>query len=210
MRLMIATLVLSSCAAAPTPAASPGPRGLHANEHLDAARTQDDMATQSTRLPDDSGPGGMGLHWVRAWDTGAEHDRLARIHRGKAAQLEAAYAEACGDRPLDVVSISPLQRFAIGGWNTAMGVSLFLSSTAGDPDRLLADLKCHRAWMMLAPAGMETCPLDLPGLVLEAKSDIDGISVALTVRDPKLVPELQRRAAHDLEMGATLQARRAR
>jgi hypothetical protein len=168
------------------------------------------MATQATRWPDDSGPGAMGLHWVRAWDTGAEHERIARIHRSKAAQLEAAYAEACGDRPLELVSISPLQRYAIGGWNTATGVELFLSSTAGEPDRLLADLKCHRAWMMLAPAGMETCPLDLPGLVLDAKGDTDGISVALSVRDPKLVPELQRRAAHDLEMGATLQAQHTR
>ena len=210
MRLMIATLVVTSCATAPTPVAQPGARGLHANEHLDVARTQDDIGTQATRLRDDSGPGGMGLHWVRAWDTGAEHDRIARIHRSQAAQLEAAYAEACGDRPLGAVSISPLQRFAIGGWNTATGVSIFLSSTAGDPDRLLADLKCHRAWMMLAPAGMETCPLDLPGLVLDAKGDTDGISVSLTVRDLKLVPELQRRAAHDLEMGVTLKARRAR
>lgn len=210
MRLMIATLVLTSCATAPTPAPEPGPRGLHANEHGDVARTHDDMATEATRVPDDSGPGGMSLHWVRAWDTGTEHERIARMHRSKAAQLEAAYAEACGDRPLGVVSISPLQRYAIGGWNTATGVKLFLSSTAGDPDRLLADLKCHRAWMMLAPAGMETCPLDLPGLVLDAKGDTDGISVSLTVRDPKLLPELQRRAAHDLEMGATLQAQRAR
>ena len=206
---MIATLLLTSCATAPTPAPKPGPRGLHANEHLDVARTHEDMATQATRWPGDAGPGGMSLHWVRAWDTGAEHERIARVHRTKAAQLEAAYAEACADHPLDAVSISPLQRFAIGGWNTATGVELFLSSTAGDPDHLLADLKCHRAWMMLAPANMETCPLDLPGLVLEAKGDTDGISVSLSVRDPKLVPELQRRAAHDLEMGATLQAQRA-
>jgi hypothetical protein len=201
MRLTIASLVLTSCATATTSAPKPGPRGLHANEHLEVARTHDDMATEATRFPDDTGPGGMSLHWVRAWDTGAEHERLARIHRSNASQLEVAYAEACGDRPLDLVSISPLQRYAIGGWNTATGVELFLSATAGDPDRLLADLKCHRAWMMLAPAGMETCPLDLEGLVLNAKGDTEGISVSLTVRDSKLVPELQRRAAHDLEMG---------
>jgi hypothetical protein len=209
MRLLIATMLLTSCAAAPLPAAKPGPRGLHANGHLDVARTHEDLATQATGWPADAGPGGMTTHWARAWDTGAEHERIARVHRSNAAQLEAAYAEACGDRPLDIVSISPLQRYAIGGWNTPTGVELFLSSTAGDPDRLLADLKCHRAWMMLAPAAMEDCPLDLPGLVLDAHGDIDGISVALTVRDPKLVPELQRRAAHDLEMGATLQARHA-
>lgn len=210
MRLSIATLLLTSCATAPTPAPQPGPRGLHANEHLDVARTHEDVATQAKNWPDDSGPGGISLHWARAWDTGAEHERIARVHRSEAAQLEAAYVEACGDRPLDVVSISPLQRYAIGGTNTATGVELLLSPTAGDPDRLLADMKCHRAWMMLAPANMEMCPLDLPGLVVNARSDENGIFVLLGVRNPKLLPELQRRAAHDLEAGAALQANPAR
>lgn len=199
MRLPLLVLALSSCATAPTPAAKPGPRGLHANEHLDVAKSHEDLATQATRWPDDSGPGGMSLHWVRAWDTGAEHERIARIHRSKAAQLEAAYAEACGDRPISVVSVSPLQRYGISATNTATGVELLLSPQAGGPDRLLADMKCHRAWMMLAPANMEACPLDLPGLVVDAHDAGDTISVTLSVRDAQLVPDLQRRAAHDLE-----------
>jgi len=210
MRSLIATVLMSACATAPTPAPKPGPRGLHANEHLDVAKSQEDLASQATRYPGDTGPGGISLHWARAWDTGAEHERLAQIHRSKAEQLEAAYTEACGDRPLAVVSISPLQRYAVGAWNTATGTTMVLASTVVDPDRLLADMKCHRAWMMLAPANMETCPLDLPGLVLDATRDADGVTISLSVRDPNLVPELQRRAAHDLEMGATLQARPAR
>jgi len=211
MRIMAALVLLSSCATTPLPAAKPGPRGLHANEHLNVARSHEEVANQATRWPDDSSPGsgGAGLRWVRAWDTTEEHRRIAEIHRSKAAQIEAAYVEACGDRPLETVSISPLQRFAIGSWNTTSGVILYLSPTAGDPDRLLADLKCHRAWMMLAPAGMEACPLDLPGLALDARGDANGITVSLIVRDPALVPELQRRAAHDLEVGASLQSGRS-
>lgn len=209
MRTLISTLLLASCATAPTPAAKPGPRGLHANEHLDVAKTHEDLSSQATRWPDDSGPGGMSLHWVRAWDTGAEHERIARMHRSKAAQLEAAYQEACGERPLSEVSISPLQRYSISGANTAAGVDILLSTTAGEPDHLLAEMKCHRAWMMLAPANMEACPLDLPGLLVEARGSADGIMVSLSVRDPKLVSELQRRAAHDLEAGAALQGRPA-
>ncbi|CAN5893628.1 hypothetical protein BH11MYX3_BH11MYX3_12000 [soil metagenome] len=79
------------------------------------------------------------------------------------------------------------------------GVILYLAPTAGDPDRLLADMKCHRAWMRLAPVGMEDCPLDLPGIALDARGDRDGVTVSIVVRNPTLVSELQRRAAHELE-----------
>jgi len=71
-------------------------------------------------------------------------------------------------------------------------------------------MKCHRAAMMLAPSGMEDCPLDLPNVVLDARGDTDGITVSITVRDPKLVPELQRRAAHDLEAAVQLHGKTKR
>ena len=98
------------------------------------------------------------------------------------------------------VATSPLVRYGIGGWPTATGVIVYLSPTAGTPDELLAALKCHRAYMMLAPTGMDDCPLDLPGLEVDARGDAEGVTLAMTVKDTKLVPELQRRAAHDLEM----------
>lgn len=206
MRLVISSVCLVACATTPAPPPKGGPRGLHASEHLDAARRYDESSRQSG-WPDDPGPGpsGAGIRWVRSWDTSVEHERLAKLHRGKAAELQAAYTEACGERPLEQLSISPLQRFGVGGWNTTTGVILYLTPKAGDPDRLLADLKCHRAWMMLAPAAMEDCPLDLPGLALDARGDTDGITVSLIVRDPSLVAELQRRAAHDLEAGQQIQ-----
>jgi hypothetical protein len=74
-----------------------------------------------------------------------------------------------------------------------------LASQAGPPDRLMAAMHCHRAWMMLGEAGMEDCPLDLDGLAIETYGDETGISVEITVRNRALVPELQRRAAKDLE-----------
>ena len=119
-----------------------------------------------------------------------------------------AYSEACGDRPLNQVAISPLTRYGLGGWNTSTGVILYLSADAGPADRLLADLRCHRAWMMLTESGMDDCPLDLPGIALDAHGEGENalITVAITVADPQLVEELHRRAAHEMEAGARLRA----
>ena len=152
-------------------------------------------------------PGGYGVDqplampWFRSWDTAAEHTQLAAIHRSKAAALEAAYEEACGSKPVEEVSVSPLVRYGVGGWPTANGVIVYLSPKAGSPDELLAAMKCHRAFMMLAPSDMDDCPLDLPGLALDARGDAEGITVSMSVKDTALLPELKRRAAHDLEVG---------
>jgi hypothetical protein len=203
----ILVLLLSACAATPKPAAKGGPRGLHADEHLDLAREYDEQAMQSSRWPEvSSSPGAVGIPWTRSWTASDEHQRAAAAHRGRADALHLAYDEACGDRPLAKVSISPLQRFGIGGWNTQTGVILYLSPAAGTPDRLIADMKCHRAWMMLTETGMDDCPLDLPGIKLDARGDAEGITVSLSVSDPALVSELQRRAAHDLETSARQRA----
>jgi hypothetical protein len=78
------------------------------------------------------------------------------------------------------------------------------SKAAAREAELLADMKCHRAWMMIAPANMEACPLDLPGIVLDAHGDTNGITVSIVVRDPKLVNELHARATRNLEAGAQL------
>lgn len=166
------------------------------------------MARQSTwpeLRPDGAGrmPNPAGGVWFRSWDTEADHDRVAAYHRTQAAELEAEYEEACGARSQEQVARSPLQPYLVGGWPTATGIIMYLSPDAGSADQLLADLKCHRAWMMLAPApDMDACPLDLPGLALDARGDREGITVSIVVRDPKLVDELHRRAAHELEVSA--------
>jgi hypothetical protein len=205
------------CATAPPPEPrGGGPRGLRASEHLDAARQHDSSARERGSWPDTrgAGPGDMrqpvALPWYRSWDTAAEHEKLAVTHRAKAAEIQAQFDALCGDLPEGAGAVSPLEAYSIGGWNTATGVIVYLAPEAGPPDELLARMKCHRAAMMLAPSGMENCPLDLPGIALDARGDGGGITVSIVVRDPSLVPELQRRAAHDLEAAAQLRARQAR
>lgn len=200
-------LCLVAACAAPIASEKPGPRGLRADQHLGIASREDDRAEDLTRWPDARpGPDGTNMDqeraagtWFGTWDTAAEHRRLAQIHRSAAAQLQADYEEACGEMPAEIVSISPLQRYAVGGGPTTNGTLALLSPDAGPPDRLLAMMRCHRAWMMLSPTRMDDCPLDLPGLQVSARGDTSGIELTITVNDPALVEELRRRAAHDLE-----------
>ncbi|MEO8548623.1 MAG: hypothetical protein ABI678_01570 [Kofleriaceae bacterium] len=198
-------VLLTACSAA-TAEQSAGPRGPHADEHLAIAEREDARAADLAHWPDARpdapnsaamrlGPGA----WNGTWDTTAEHRRNARYHRTAAAQIEAEYEAACGDTPGAVASVSPLERYGIGGSATSDGTLVLLGPDAGPPERLLAELRCHRAWMMLGRTQMDDCPLDLPGLHVDAQGDANQIELTLSIDDKKLVPELQRRAAHDLE-----------
>ena len=211
MRILTIPLLVAACATTgTTTTAVPkgGPRGLRVSEHLDLARQEDADASERSRWPETQMivPGGEDrgdrvavMPWYRSWNTSTEPEHLAAVHRSKAAELEAEVHDACGDRPVEEVSVSPLVRYGNGGWATANGAIVYLSPKAGTPDQLLAAMRCHRAFMMIAPSDMDDCPLDLPGLELDARGDTDGITVSLTVKDPALVPELKRRVAHDLE-----------
>jgi hypothetical protein len=192
-------LILAACATTAAPRSSTGPRGLRADEHLAAARQHDELA-QRAAAPVAYTPGVPATPWFFSWDTSADHERLAATHRSQALALEAAYQEACGDRPHAQLSLSPLARHAVGMWKTSAGVIIYLSADAGTAEHLLADLKCHRAWMMLQASGMEECPLDLPGLILDARGDRENITLSIVVRDAALVDELHRRAARELEL----------
>lgn len=199
-------ILVAACATTQPPPPTGGPRGLRASEHRDVARQHENTAKEDSRWPDTFAArtaSGHNIAWFRSWDSAAEQERLAEIHRTKALQLQAAYEEACRDRPADRTAVSPLQRYGIGGWNTATGVIIYLTPTTS-PDELLAELRCHRAWMMLAPSGMDDCPLDLPGLAFDARGDDEGVTLSIIVRDAALVDELHRRAAHDLEAAAKL------
>ncbi|HET7503500.1 MAG TPA: hypothetical protein VFK02_20905 [Kofleriaceae bacterium] len=203
----------TGCATTPPPEPRGGPRGLRATEHLDAARQHDSAARERETWPETRGTGPGDLRqpvpmpWYRSWDTAQEHERLARTHRAQAAEIQAAYDELCGNVPASQVSVSPLEAYGIGGWNTTTGVIMYLAPDAGAPDQLLARMKCHRIAMMLAPMDMEDCPLDLPDIALDARGDATGITVSIVIRDPNLVTELQRRAAHDLEAAAQLRGK---
>ena len=197
---------LGACATTPAPRQpQAGPRGLRANEHLDVARDYEERALERAHPPEEQAtPGSVGSPWMRRWDTGNDDEQIAAIHRSRAAELQAEFEQACGSRPLAEISISPLQRYSIGVTRTASGATFLLAPAAGPPDRLMADIRCHRAWMMLSPSNMEDCPLDLPGLQIDAHGDADSITVSLAVRDPSLVAELQRRSAHDVEASLQL------
>ncbi len=208
MRLL--PLLLTACATTALPPPSQpagGPRGLRASEHREVAHDQDELAREqrsfpvrSQLVPGDPTTGPRPMPWFRSWDPAADHERRARVHRSEAAALEADHADACGARELSQVVTSPLTRHRMGGWNTSAGVVVYLRPQAGTADTLLADLRCHRAWMMLAPTGtMDDCPLDLPGVRVDARGDEGSITLVISVADPKLVPELQRRVAKQAE-----------
>jgi len=214
MRIVILSILGASCATTPTTLSQKGgPRGLRASEHMQEAAQQDARAEHDSASAESSMIGvaatgardqPMAMPWYRSWNAGADHARLAAIQRSEAAQLEVDYDDACRGLAGKQPSISPLGRFAVGGWPTANGVIVYLSPMAGSPDLLLAMMKCHRAFMMLAPANMDDCPLDIAGLVLDARGTADGITVSLSVNDPALVPELKRRATHELESSRQL------
>jgi hypothetical protein len=178
---------------------------MRADQHLDEAREHERRAKELSRWPE-TRPGGIGAFddsgsglWYRRWDTTAEEAKQAESHRSAAADLHAKYDEACGDTSAGRVAVSPLQRYGVGGTNIDDGVLVFMRPDAGTPDSLLKELRCHRAWMMLGEAGMEECPLDLAGIQIVAHGDPNGISVQITAKDPRVVVELQRRAARELE-----------
>ena len=203
MRTHLLLLLVAACSSTPPPE-HPGSRGARADDHLAAADAHADRANQLAMWPDQRPGDGSPTtntpgRWYRTWDTAREQRRFAQEHRAQAAQITAAYEEACGNRPTSEVSISPLQRYGIGGAPTTTGAMIFLSPDAGTADGLLADLRCHRAWMMLGRSDMDSCPLDLAGIKVEAHGDTTGITVEISIDDPKLVPELQRRAAVELE-----------
>jgi hypothetical protein len=196
-----AIALLAACATTPAPPPKGGPRGLRASEHMDVARQHADIARHAPQWPEPrfDAPNTATVPWHRSWDSGAEHERIATAHRDQAVALEAEFDEACAGREPDEIRTSPLARYALGGSPTQTGAILFLSPGAGPPEHLLADIRCHRAWMMLAPSrNMDDCPLDLPGITLDASGDTDGIVVTITTRDN--VDELQRRVARELEL----------
>ncbi|HET9627672.1 MAG TPA: hypothetical protein VFP84_40220 [Kofleriaceae bacterium] len=203
-RSSILALVLVAACGASTASEQPGPRGLRADQHLAVASREEDRADEITHWPDArSDARGVADQrligtWFGTWDTAAEHRRLALVHRDLAAQLEAEYEQACGDTPGAIASVSPLQRYGIGGSDVEGGVLVLLSNDAGTPDQLLAQMRCHRAWMMLGRTDMDDCPLDLSGLQISARGDASGIALTITVPAAQ-TDELRRRTAHDLE-----------
>ncbi len=216
-RSVLAVVATAAGCSSPSTVATPhgGPRGLHASEHLNVAHEHDELARHDPNSPEvrERQPGSLdystaGVPWVRSWDIKEDHERMARIHRSEAATIQAEFDEACGQRSVAEIAVSPLVRYGVGGTNTANGVIVYLTATGGSPDALVAEMRCHRAWMLLAPAAnMDDCPLDLPDIKVDAHGDAEGIALTIIETRPSLVIELQRRAAHELEAAAQTRGR---
>jgi len=177
---------------------------MRADAHLEVARLHAERASLLASLSDARGDRRAfsdpqtGL-WYRAWETGKEEERLAEVHRSAAATLQAEYEERCKGFTEAETVVSPLQRFRAGEIPTSDGVIVLLGAEAGPPDRLLAMMRCHSAWMMLGGAATDRSALDLPGIDFVAYGDRTGVSLEISVREPALVTELQRRVGRELE-----------
>ena len=187
-------------------------RDLDANEHIVAAREEDERARELASWPEvrTSDVGGAkevgrfdepaaGL-WYSKWgEQPAEHLRRAETHRNAAAQLHAAYDEACAGIAPSLARVSPLERYGQGEMVTTDGVLVFLGKPGVTTQQLRAELRCHQAWTAVSEID-EDGPLDLPELRIVMHEDSTGISVELQIADKAMIPELQRRTARQLEV----------
>ena len=183
MRTLLFVGLLTACPSAMSPAVREGPRGPTASEHDAAAREYEMRVGESdVRTP------------------AADFERLAQAHRAKAASLEADYEAACAALPFEKVTSSPFRRYALGSVNTETGVLLYLRGDL-EPAQLEDEIRCHRAWLMIAPrTTSEDSALDLPGLDIDVQRAPDGLHVSVSLANPRLRPELRRRLARDLEV----------
>lgn len=197
---MLALVLLAACEAA-SPEPVQGPRGARTTQHVEQARKHDEIARSRTSWPvtEEVAPAPM-VPFVVTWDPDSDHERMARHQGSKAAANEKEFRDACGQREVEKVVGSPLTRHRVGGWNTDDGVVVLLSVVAGPKARLLADLRCYRAWLLAGTDVDKDSPLALPGLLVEAEGTQDGITLTLTVKDTALIPELQRRVMRQLEL----------
>ena len=202
MRTLLLIGLLTACPSSMAPSVREGPRGPRASDHYAAAREQDELARERLTVPPEPrfepGAQEMRVRPYQSRSTAAELERLATTHRAQAAALEEEYEEACGGVPFGKASSSPFRRYAIGSLNTDTGVMLYLRAGI-QPEELQTEIRCHRAWLMIAPStSSDDSALDLPDLQLDVKRVTEGLSVSVTV-DARLLPELRRRLARDLE-----------
>lgn len=193
---------LIACGSSAKPPPEP-PRDLHATEHREAAEAHAARAAELARLTDAlGGPTRRNADPVNAlWVRSIEEESAAGEHIREAERIETDAAAACAGMSEAQKQRSPIQRFAIGWLRTPEGVVVLLPTTAGEPDQLVAELRCHRAWMQLGNAPADKCPLDLGGVDIVAYGDRRGISVELTLRDHSQIAELQRRTEYVIAHG---------
>jgi hypothetical protein len=131
-----------------------------------------------------------------SWDPDEEHRALAAAHRDAAEQLKLQYESACSLVPRGLEAMSPLDGFTTSTSPIEHGIVFHLSPQAGAPDVVLARLRCHRAWLRLAPNDVAAdSPLLVEGVTWMTHAGANGVEVMATARDDRNRDELARRAA---------------
>jgi len=191
-----------ACASQRSPGTRPG--DMTAREHLAQAQAHGRRAsTTYARSVHHGAPyywSSAWYPWYYYWDPALDHLDLADGHAKAAATLEADYEASCLLVARGLEAISPMELYATGSAPLDNGVVVHLMAAAGPPDMLLAELRCHRAWLRLAPRpGAADNVLMLDGLLIVVHATSEVVEVMFTVGDRALVPELRRRTQATVE-----------
>ena len=171
------------------------PDDMTAAEHHAAAREHAEMVTGSAyHHPTWSYSSGW-YPWYY-WSPDDEHRALAEAHRDSAEQLKLQYDAACATLPAGAAASSPLETSTMSTSPIEGGIVFHLGEAAGPPDRLLAQLRCHRAWLKLAPTpGAADDPLQVDGVTWLARAGRAEVEVRAIASGDSARAELARRAA---------------
>lgn len=207
-----AAFVLGACATT----AGTRPDDMTASEHRREARRHDRIAQRAPYVRNNYFGGYFGVSswghplggsywnhgfypwsytWSPDWNIGAAHTGEAEQHDVAADVLEKRYRDACSIVAADSAPQPPLDRYVRAVTPTEEGVVLRLSADAGPPDVLLAEIRCHIAWMQLASRPKTTRDLTgVAGVQYTARAEADSIVVTITANDANAIAELRRRA----------------
>lgn len=205
----LAVVLALGFAACATEKSGTRPDDMMASQHLAASAEHSRAVTGRSQAPYygwygyGHGPGygywGHGYAsypWYYSWDPDAEHRALADAHRDAADQLKLRYETACAPVPKELHASSPLDAFATSTAPIERGVVFRLSPQAGDPEVVLAVLRCHRAWLALSPTDeAPTSPLMIENVSWMTHGDGPAVEVMATTDDTAARAELVRRAA---------------
>lgn len=206
-RLLVPFLVLAGSCATAHHGTRPG--DMTAAEHLDNARSHTEQISgwrgtyrgvYGGHHAGYWGPGSGWYPWYYSWDPDEEHRALAAAHRDAADQLKLQFEAACAYFPRGLEVESPLDSFTTSISAIPSGVVFHVSDRAGSPDAVLASLRCHRAWLQLAPnPAAANNPLLIEGVKWMTHAGRDDVEVMATARDDGAAAELARRSALTLE-----------
>lgn len=207
---IVTSLAVAACGAARS---QTRPDDMTAREHRDASSRHEREGLRApyvrgsyfNRGLSSYGPHGSSWSnnwypWSYSWNSGADHLEESDDHLAAAETLEKRYRDACALVSHDAESGSPLDRFAVAAEPLPSGVRVRATREAGPPDLMLAELRCHHAWLSIElRPGSENDVSSLAGVDYRVEAAQDEVIVTLTASDPATVAELQRRATLAVE-----------